>query len=205
MKKVIAISGILLMTTILAAEIGKMVWNFDADKINNPASDFSNEAGEWKVVSDTAAPSIPNVLAQQAKSPGSIFNLTLIKDTHYKDVDISVKMKAIAGEVDQGGGAVWRAKDANNYYIARYNPLEENYRVYKVLGGKRIQLQSSQIKYTEGWHELRVTMIGNRIECYYDTKRYLSVEDSTLQEAGKIGLWTKADAQSYFDDLTVVW
>jgi hypothetical protein len=142
------------------------------------------------------------VLARLAKNSGSTFNVTLILDTNCKDVDISVKMKAVAGNEDQGGGLVWRARDAKNYYVARYNPLEDNYRIYKVEKGRRIQIQSADIKHSEGWHTLRVTMEGDHVQCYYDGKKYLGVKDSTHPEAGRIGLWTKADAQTHFDDLT---
>jgi hypothetical protein len=98
---------------------------------------------------------------------------------------------------------VWRAMDSNNYYAAWYNPLEDNYRVYRVEQGRRIQLQNADIKHSEGWHTLRVRMEGDHIQCYYDGGKYLDVKDSTFQAAGKIGLWTKADAQSHFDDLTM--
>ncbi len=118
-------------------------------------------------------------------------------------MDISVQMKTVAGKTDQGGGLVWRAKDKINYYVARYNPLEDNYRVYKVVNGKRKELQSANIKHSDGRHTLRVTMKGDRVECFYDGKKYLDVKDGTLANSGKIGLWTKADAQTYFDDLTV--
>lgn len=138
-----------------------------------------------------------------AKNSGSTYNIALLSDTTFGDVDLSVKMKAIAGEEDQGGGLVWRAKDAQNYYIARYNPLEENYRVYKVENGRRTQFQSATVKLTPGWHLLRVTMKGDHIQCYLDSKVYLDVRDPTFSKAGQIGLWSKADAQSYFDDLVV--
>src|SRR6266567_2465356 len=81
-------------------------------------------------------------------------------DTNAKDVDVSVKMKAVAGETDQGGGLVWRARDAKNYYLARYNPLEDNYRLYKVVDGKRTLIQNADITHSGGWHTLRVTMSG---------------------------------------------
>jgi hypothetical protein len=121
-----------------------------------------------------------------------------------KDVDVSVRLKAVAGANDQGGGLVWRAKDAKNYYIARYNHLEDNYRVYKVVDGKRTMFLSANITHDDAWHPLRVTMVGDHIECYYDGKKYLDVRDSTFPGAGKIGLWSKSDAQSHFDDLTLV-
>lgn len=91
---------------------------------------------------------------------------------------------------------MWRARDAKSYYIARYNQLENNYRVYKVEGGRRTQLGTAEIMRSEGWHTLRITMTGEQIECYYDGKKYLNVSDSTFTDAGKTGLWTKADAQT---------
>ena len=140
---------------------------------------------------------------QSAKNPNSVFNVTLISDTNAKDLDLTVRMKAIAGEHDQGGGLVWRAKDAKNYYLARYNPLEDNYRLYHVVEGKRTLIQNVDIPHSDGWHTLRVTMTGDQIACYYDGKKYNEAKDSTFPAAGKIGLWSKADAQSQFDDLTL--
>jgi hypothetical protein len=177
--------------------------NLNGEPLNAIASSFTREVGDWKVVADTDAPSKPNVLAQNARSSSATFNITLIGDTNYKDVDLAVSMKAVAGSTDRGGGLVWRAKDARNYYIARYNPLEDNYRVYKVENGKRDELGSANIRNVPGWHTLRVTMTGDHIECYYDGRKYLDVKDSTFPTSGKIGLWTKADAQTHFDNLTV--
>ena len=178
-------------------------WNFDKDQAGALPQNFTSEVGEWKVAADGDAPSKPGVLAQLARSSSPTFNIALVQDTNYKDVDIAVSMKAVAGKIDQGGGLVWRAKDAKNYYIARYNPLEDNYRVYKVENGRRVELQSANIRSSPGWHTLRVTMAGDRIECHYDGKKFLDVKDSTFPAAGKIGLWTKADAQTHFDNLMV--
>lgn len=201
-KKIVAILIVMIFFA-MTAQAGTQVWNFDTDRVGEIAKGFSNESGEWKVTADPTAPSQPQVLAQMAKSSGSTFNLSLLGNENFKDVDISVAMKAVAGSEDRGGGLVWRAKDARNYYVARYNPLEDNYRLYKVEKGKREQLQSADIKHSEGWHNLHVTMKGDRIECFYDGKKYIETADPTFKGAGKIGLWTKADAQSYFDDFTV--
>ncbi len=203
LRTMVIIIGVVLLASGLIAQNLEKVWNFDTNKPGDIPEGFINEVGEWKVVVDETAPSKPNVLAQLAKSSGSTFNVTLISGTNYKDIDISVKMKAIAGKEDQGGGLVWRAKDAKNYYVARYNPLEDNYRVYKVEKGRRSQLQSADVKHREGWHTLRVIVQGERIQCYYDGKKYLDAKDSVFTEAGRIGLWTKSDAQSHFDDFTV--
>jgi hypothetical protein len=202
-RRIVFVVALVLLATALAAQNPEKIWNFDTDKTGSIPKGLTANVGEWKVVGDPTAPSKPNVLAQLAKNSGSTFNICLVNGTNYKDLDVSVKMKAIAGKEDQGGGLVWRAKDAKNYYVARYNPLEDNYRVYKVEKGRRSQLQSADVKHSDGWHTLRVTMEADHIEGYYDGKKYLDAKDPTFREAGRIGLWTKADAQSYFDDLTV--
>ena len=202
-KRIITCIIFLLYSAALAAQTSENTWNFDSDTAGGIPEGFTVVLGDWKNVADADAPSRSGVLAQLAKNSGSTFNLILVSGTNSKNVDISVKMKAVAGKEDQGGGLVWRAMDSNNYYVARYNPLEDNYRVYKVEQGRRIQLQNADIKHSAGWHTLRVTMEGDHIQCYYDGGKYLDAKDSTFQAAGKIGLWTKADAQSHFDDLTI--
>jgi hypothetical protein len=190
----------MLTTLVVAGDESEMTWTFENDQVGAIAKGFANEAGEWQVASTPEG----RVLAQTAKSPNAVFNVALATETNVKDVDISVKLKPIAGVNDQGGGLVWRAKDAKNYYVARNNPLRAgSYNVYKVVDGKRSMLKGVPLKRTEGWHTLRVTMAGEHIGCFYDGTKYLDVNDSTLLEAGKIGLWSKSDAQSQFDDLTL--
>jgi hypothetical protein len=191
---------LLIPSALLAADGSKRTWNFDGDTTGEIAEGFTNDVGSWSVVEVGQG----KALAQTAKNANPVFNITLISDTSAKDVDISVEMKSIAGETDQGGGIVWRAKDAKNYYLARYNPLEDNYRLYKVVGGKRTLLQNADITHSDGVRALRVTMNGDHMECYYDGKKVLEQKDATFTGAGKIGLWTKADAQSQFDNLTIV-
>ncbi len=178
-------------------------WNFDGLPNGAPGSAFVAGPGDWRIQASPTAPSKPNVLAQLAKNDRSAFNVLLVNDTAYEDLDLSVRMHAVAGEIDQGGGLVWRARDAQNYYVARYNPLEDNFRVYKVVAGRRTQLQSADIPKSEGWQTLRITMKGDAIECFLDGRRFLQATDSTFSGPGKIGLWTKADAQTMFDDLTI--
>jgi hypothetical protein len=185
---------------LMAGDEVKRKWTFDNDTPGAIAQGFTAEVGEWKVVDDEGN----RVLAQRSKSPDAVFNVVLIDDTRARDVDLPVRLKAVEGVDDQGGGLVWRAKDKNNYHIARYNPLEDNYRVYKVVDGRRTMFKSADIPHTPGWHTLRVTMKGDRIECFHDGKKYLDAQDTTFPDAGKIGLWSKADARSYFDDLTLV-
>ena len=155
----------------------------------------------WKIVEDKTAPKGPKVLAQTAESPLNLFNLCVADESKFKDVEISVAFKAVEGEDDRGGGVLWRYKDADNYYTARFNPIEKNYRLYKVLRGKRTQLATADVAAEAGkWHTLAITMKADAIICSLNGKKYLEAHDGTFSDAGKVGLWTKADARTYFDD-----
>jgi hypothetical protein len=190
-----------LMAGVLAGGVVEDVrsWTFEGDEPGSIAKGFAGEVGRWEVV----ATSEGRVLAQKAENPDATFNVALVSGTSAKDLDLSVKLKAVEGKEDRGGGLVWRAKDARNYYIARYNPLEDNFRVYKVVDGERTMFQDAKAPKGDGWRAIRVVMKGDRIECYLDGSKLLDVRDSTFPDAGKIGLWSKADARSYFDDLTL--
>ncbi len=184
-----------------AAKETARVWHFEA----GPAlpKDLAPASGAWAVAKGEGAPSAPWVLAQTATNPEAAFNVALIGGATYRDLDVSVHLRARHGKVDQGGGLVWRAKDGRNYYIARYNPLEDNLRVYTVTDGRRRQLASAEVRLDRAaWHVLRVQMSGDHITCALDGRALLSLHDPTFAEPGRIGLWTKADAQTWFDDLT---
>ncbi|HLO27410.1 MAG TPA: family 16 glycoside hydrolase [Geobacteraceae bacterium] len=185
-----------------AAGSGK-TWNFDRAKPGTIPGDFYSATGSWKVRADATAPSKPNVLAQLAKNSRDTFNLALIVGSSYRNLDISVKMRAIGGTVNQGGGIVLRAKDSRNYTVVSYNPLDGNFRVYKVVNNAPLELANVNVMNTPGWHTLRVVMTGDQIICYFDGTKYIDRRDATYLQAGQIGLWTKADAQTYFDDLRV--
>jgi hypothetical protein len=181
-------------------DLGKLPKGWKIDRTGK------GEGSAWKVVADDTAPSKSgHVLAQTAESPASLFNLCVVDDASYQDVEIGVAFKAVKGNKDQGGGAIWRYQDNNNYYVARMNPLEDNYRLYKVVDGKRIQLATTEdLKVPVGtWHTLAVKMSGPRVECFLDGKKVLESKDDTFTRAGKVGLWTKADAQTYFDGLQI--
>jgi hypothetical protein len=181
-------------------DVGKVPSGWKAEKTGR------GEGSIWKVVEDETAPSKSGyVLAQTAESPSSLFNVCVLEDSNYKDVELIVSFKAVAGKKDQGGGFVWRYQDNNNYYICRMNPLEDNYRVYKVVNGKRsAEFQDADAKVPVGeWHTLKAKMEGDHIECFLDGKKYLDVKDDSIKDAGKVGLWSKADAQSHFDGFKV--
>lgn len=187
-------------------------WNFDKDEADKLPEEWmvrmTNPKGslaKWHVTADPNAPSPPNVMTLvETKESGGTFNLLINDDTSYKDLDLSVKIKANSGKQDQGGGLIWRVTDQDNYYICRINPLEDNFRVYKVVEGKRTQLESAGVKLEAGkWYTLRAVMVGDQIACFLDGKKMLEARDDTFKGAGNIGLWTKADAASSFDDLAV--
>jgi hypothetical protein len=163
----------------------------------------------WKVLEDKSAPAGTKVLAQtSSEAPNRLFNLCVADATKYTDLDLTVTLKAMRGKIDQGGGPVWRYQDQDNYYLARINPLEANYRIYRVVHGKRTQLASADLEKKESlagkWYTLRIVHRGDRIRCYLDGKLRLEARDKTFRGSGKIGLWTKADAVTAFDRLAVV-
>jgi Domain of Unknown Function (DUF1080) len=201
-----------LVAPVVAAEGKARTVTFSKDSLNKLPKGWKagytgkEGAGSWKVVADNTGPAKSGyVLSQLGQSPGPVFNLC-VYDTSLADVDVSVMFKPNKGKRDQGGGLVWRYLDQSNYYLARYNPLEDNYRLYKVVAGKRIQLETKEsLKFAAGkWHMLRVKMTGSQIECYLNGKKYLEAKDDTFQKAGKVGLWTKADAQTSFDQLVII-
>ncbi len=172
MRWLILMVAVLLLGTVLIAAEGKVrSFKFSKDDVGKlPTGWKADKTGEgegsvWKVVADNTAPSKTGyVLAQTAESPGSMFNLCVADDTSFKDLEATVAFKAVAGKKDQGGGLVWRYQDANNYYLARMNPLEDNYRVYKVVAGKRTQLETTKddVKVPANeWHTLKIKMTGN--------------------------------------------
>jgi len=189
----------------------QLIYNFDSDPVGQlPAKFHSARTGQgsestWAVMADPSAPSKPNVVAQTSTDKTDYrFPLLIADEGSFRDVDLSVKFKAVSGSVDQAGGLVFRLKDPNNYYIVRANALEDNYRLYHVVDGRRRQFAGANFKVTPGvWHELRVEAVGNKLSCYYDGAKKIEATDDTLKDAGKVGLWTKADSVTSFDDLNV--
>ena len=187
------------------------VWTFDREDAGKAPPHwkfgYTNPAdgkGTWRVVKDAKSISGPNVLELKAESGGRAFNLAMAADTSYEDVDVRARLRPNTGKEDQGGGLIWRCKDVNNYYICRMNPLESNFRVYHVINGKREQLQSVNVKTQPGkWYVVRAKMVGDHIMCWLDEKKLLDVTDDSIRGVGMIGLWTKADASSSFDNIAV--
>jgi hypothetical protein len=160
------------------------------------------------VVADDTAPSKPNALKQSGEAT---YPVALKDDTNLKDGFVEVKFKPVSGKEDQAGGVIWRAKDADNYYIARANGLEDNVVLYKTVKGKRSSLDIVGRKGGYGvkekvapgqWHTLRVEFAANKFTVVFNGKRLFEVEDDTFKDTGKVGLWTKADSVTLFDDFS---
>jgi hypothetical protein len=161
----------------------------------------------WEVTEEKKTPSGMKALSltRTNHTSGSTFNLCWTDRTSFLNGEISVMVRANEGEEDQGGGVIWRARDKSDYYIARYNPLEDNFRIYYVKDGDRRMLASARLHIpAHKWFELKITMEGEIIKGYLNGKKYLEVKDDTFKNAGGVGLWIKADGKTSFDDFSVI-
>lgn len=196
------------------------VWTFDADVSNKLPADFTQATtgqgapGQWEVRRDDTAPSKPNMLVQTSDDATSYrFPLCILGNVVARDVELSVKFKTLGGAKDQAAGLVWRFQNASNYYVLRANALENNVVVYKMEHGKRTNLRikgagekdyGMNVPVSGGqWHALKVVVEKARYVVHLDGQRLFEVEDSTFTAAGQLGLWTKADSVTAFDDFQV--
>ena len=192
-----------------SAEDSIRLWNFDADLPGTLPKDFAvgtlvdgRPAGEWKVLKTDRAKSPPQVLAQlMGKGFEHAYKVVLINGSTSSDLDLQVSFLPIKGKADMGGGLIWRAADDRNYYLARANPLEQNIRIYRVVKGIRHLLQNfDRTIHLNQWHTLQVVTRGCQIQVLYDETTVFDLCDQTFT-TGRIGLWTKSDAVTYFDDV----
>ena len=184
-------------------------WNFDTEQPGTLPGEFSigtlfdgRPAGDWQVLATERAKSPPHVLVQRmAKGAEHAYKVVLLKNAFAADLTLAVSFLPIQGQADMGGGLIWRAADDRNYYLARANPLEQNIRVYRVEKGIRHLLENfNQTIDVKQWRTLRVTHQGCRVNIFYDDKQVFDLCDKTFHH-GMIGLWTKSDAVTYFDNL----
>ena len=182
---------------------------FEKDDVGKPPKGFSfaltgqGKPGVWIVKKDDQAHG--NVLVQtDADRTDYRFPVAVYDDFTAKDVDLSVQFKAISGRGDQGAGLVWRYRDQNNYYITRCNALEDNCTIYHVVNGRRQAFQNHNVKVASNvWHTLRVEATGDHFVVTYDGNNVLDAKDATFKDAGKVGLWTKADSVMAFDNFSL--
>src|SRR3989449_4348549 len=179
--------------------------NFDNLKAGAPppgwtATKTGTGNAKWTIEKDDTAPSKPNVLKQSGQAT---YPVCIKDDTSLKDGFVEVKFKPISGKEDQAGGVIWRAKDSNNYYIARANALEDNVTIYDTVNGRRTERKRTNTKVaTSPWHTLRVDFQGNHFTVTFDGKKALEWDDQTFKDSGKVGVWTKADSVTLFDDFS---
>jgi hypothetical protein len=185
-------------------------WGFDEDAVDRAPSGFSfartgtGKEGRWVVRAASDAPSKRNVLLQADDDPtDNRFPVAVVEGTSFEDVRVSVSCKPVSGRVDQACGLVWRFADVNNYYLVRANALEDNVRLYHVKDGNRRQFASWTGKVAKNvWHRISVEAKGDRFVVTFDDKPILDARDSAFSGLGKVGVWTKADSVTQFDDLS---
>ena len=192
------------MTMVTAFASAETV-NFDDMKTGTaPAGWTATQTGsgsaKWSVEKDESAPSKPNVLKQ---SGAATFPVCIKNDTNLTDGFVEVKFKPVAGKEDQAGGVIWRVQDANNYYVARANALEDNVTIYHTINGKRVAFKNINTKVMSGvWHTLRVDFEGNKFSVTFDGNKVIEATDQSFANAGKVGVWTKADSVTEFDNFS---
>jgi hypothetical protein len=189
---------------------GPVTIDFESSQAGKLPPDFTSELTggggpiSWVVREDAKAPSGKKTLVQESSDDTSYrFPLCIYQDTVARDVAVEVKYKAISGKVDQAGGIILRYTP-ENYYIARANALEDNVNIFKTINGKRIKVVEVPAKVTPGeWHTLRFEAKGAHLTLAFDGKTVIETDDTTFSGPGKVGLWTKADSVSAFDDLKI--
>ena len=199
------LEGLIIMTCLTIGSALAETINFDDAKVGRPPAGWTatmtgSGAPKWTIEKDDTAPSKPNVLKQSGEA---IYPVCLKNGSSLKDGFVEVKFKPISGKEDQAGGVIWRAKDSDNYYIARANALEDNVCIYHTIKGKRTEKKRTEMKVASGqWHTLRVDFSGSHFIVTFDGMKAIEWDDDIFTEAGMAGVWTKADSVTLFDDFT---
>ena len=191
-------------------------YDFEQDAVGQPPKAFAfghtrkaGAPGRWIVQQDAGGKYLAQLDADRTRSR---FPIAVASDVSSADVDLSVRFRPVSGRVDQAAGLVWRYQNEDNYYIVRANALEDNVVLYKVQNGERTDLAVKRQGRTYGkpadvpsnqWSTLRVVAAGMRFEVYFNGMKLYEVEDGTFKGAGRVGVWTKADSVTHFDDLSV--
>ena len=173
-----------------------------------PDFDFTLTGGgpisAWKVVADPTATAQKAIAQTSTDRTDYRFPLAVYKPLSARNVDVMVRFKAVAGTVDQAGGIAVRLASPDDYYVVRANALENNVRFYKVVHGRRIQLEGIDIPVAGGqWHMLGLRAEGNRFTVSYDGRVVFAAEDDTYADTGQVALWTKADSVTFFDTIAI--
>jgi hypothetical protein len=163
----------------------------ETDGVGRPA--------RWVVETDPTAPLGGGVMTCRTDNVEATFNYCVHDANFPADVEASVSLKAISGVDDRGGGLVFRFQDGANYYLTRWNPLEENVRLYHVKNGVRRIIGDAQVEVpADGWKTLGVKAVGDKLTVRFGGRTVIETTDGTFKTGGKVGLWTKADATTSF-------
>jgi len=190
----------------------RLQWTFENEQLGSLPGNWKiaetatkGKTAIWEIVTNDSSPSNSKAVAvTKSKNRKHTFNLLIASETEFKDLEVEVEVKPVGGNEDEGGGPMWRVQDADNYYVARWNPLEDNFRVYTVKDGHRKQLSSAKFTMDDdAWHKIKIVHKGKKIIASFDGKALIEIEDDTFKDAGMVGLWTKADATTAFDNLTI--
>jgi hypothetical protein len=158
----------------------------------------------WKVVADPTAAAQKAIAQTSQDRTDYRFPLAVYQPITAKDVDVTVHFKPVEGKVDQAGGIAVRLAGPDNYYVVRANALEDNVRFYRVVGGRRQQIQGANLKVaTNQWHMLGLRAEGDRFTVSFDGKPLFTAQDGTFVNPGKVALWTKADSVTHFDTIAI--
>lgn len=162
-------------------------------------------AGQWYLTGPGKDAGAEKVLARRCPDATTGQFPMLVHDPLVaRDVDLWVRFQAVAGRIDQAAGIAFRVQDPSNYYVARANALENDVRLFKLVGGERIQVAARDVDVAPGrWHVLKVSARGPRIEVALDGTLVIAAEDAAFGAPGRIGLWTKADSETWFDALKI--
>ena len=200
-SRYIPIASLVVGSMCWAAEPTKATqWTFDKDQAGKLPVGATVFAGNWAVRTESDAPSSPNALCQTGYAEYPALSLG---DKVYTDVTVTARFKPVSGKSDRAAGIIFRIQDKDNYYILRANALEDNVNIYKYVGGRRRAIQESSAKVPSGtWLELRVEVKGNHIRGFLNGKQVVESTDNSFK-AGKIGLWTKADSVTCFDNVQI--
>ncbi len=175
-------------------------WTFDSDPVGGLPAGAHLFNGTWAVRKEAGAPTPSNALCQTGTAR---FPALSLSDKVFTDLIVTVRFKPISGNEDRAAGIIFRVQDKDNYYILRANALEDNVNIYKYAGGRRSAIKESSAKVPSGkWQELRVDVKGNSIRGFLNGKLVVEAHDDTYK-AGKVGLWTKSDSQTCFDNVKV--
>ncbi len=196
---------------VAAAQDAARTWDFQGDEVDEAPAGFSfgktgqGRPGKWIVRTDPSAPAGDHVLAQvDADGTDYRFPVAVADAPLLKDLRLDVRCKPVSGKTDEACGLVFRYRDPDNYYVARANDLEDNVRLYHVVKGQRREFAGWNGKVApQTWHALAVEARGDRFQVFFDDKPIVDAKDETFKDAGKVGVWTKADSVTYFDALTV--